>query len=189
MESKQKKEVEKKFRLEDMSKESFIQRLQAMNAKFVNNKREVDTYFNVAGRDSLTTKECLRVREADTYTEITYKPPTKDHQVIQSHFAKKETNVSVKDGAEAVTLLELLGNDILVIVDKEREYYTFDGCVIALDFIKNVGLFVEIEIETDDERSGLDKIDAIAQKLKLNESMIETLPYRDVVLNNQTKRG
>ena len=185
MSGKQKKEVEKKYRLESKDKASFVRRLQEADAQFINKKKEVDTYFNVAGRDSLTTKECLRVREADTHTEMTYKPPTENHQVVQNHFAKKETNISVKDGREAITFLELLGNDILVAVDKEREYYAFDGCVVALDSIRDAGLFVEIEIETDDENSGLEKIDAIAQKLGLDESMIETLPYRDVVLNNR----
>ncbi len=185
MSSKLKKEIEKKFRLEGVNKTDFAERLQAMDAKLLNKKKEVDTYFNVAGRDSLTTKECLRVREADTHTEITYKPPTENHQVVQSHFAKKETNVSVPDGKEAVALLELLGNDILVVVDKEREYYNLDGCTVALDFIKDAGLFVEIEIETDDEQTALEKIDTLAQKLGLDDSMIETLPYRDVVLNNR----
>lgn len=185
---KQKKEVEKKYRLSGLDKNLFIQRLQKLNAKFLNKKKEVDTYFNVTGRDSLTTKECLRVRETDTYIEITYKPPTENHRIAQGHFAKKETNVLVQDGKEAIVMLELLGNDVLVVVDKEREYYAIDGCVVALDDIKNVGLFVEIEIETDDEQIGLKKINAIAQSLELGESMIETLPYRDVVINNSKNK-
>lgn len=185
MKNRSKKEVEKKFRLGNVDKNNFIQRLQKLDVKFVDKKKEIDTYFNVAGRDSLTTKECLRVRETDTYTEITYKPPTQDQQAAQNHFAKKETNVSVQDGKEAVALLELIGNDILVVVDKERETYSFDRGVIVVDFIKGAGLFIEIEIKTDDEQMALETIDSLAQKLGLDESMIETLPYRDIVLNNR----
>jgi adenylate cyclase class 2 len=185
MNSRLKKEIEKKFRLENADRVSFIRRLQKLNAQFIDKKKEIDTYFNVAGRDSLTTKECLRVREADTLTEMTYKPPTENHQVVQSHFFKNETNVSVKDGREAIAFLKLLGNDILVVVDKEREYYSFDECMIVLDSVKDAGLFVEIEIQTDDEQLALKKINVVAQKLGLDESMIEKLPYRDVVLNNR----
>lgn len=180
-----KKEIEKKFRLENADKAGLIKCLEKLGAQFVDKKKEVDTYFGVAGRDSLATKECLRVREADAFTEITYKPPTENHQIVQSYFSKKETNVSVKDGKEAIALLELLGNDILVVVDKEREYYSLDECVIVLDSIKDAGLFVEIEIQTADEQAALKRIDIIAEKLGLNESMIETLPYRDIVLNNR----
>lgn len=178
-------EIEKKFRLGNTDKASFIHRLQKLDVQFVDKKKEIDTYFTVAGRDSLTTKECLRVRETDTHTEITYKPPTENHQIAHKHFAKKETNVSVQDGKEAVALLELIGNKILVIVGKERETYSFDGGVIVVDFIKDAGLFVEIEIGTNDEQMALKKIDALAQKLGLDDSMIETLPYRDIVLNSR----
>ena len=55
-----------------------------------------------------------------------------------------------------------------------------------LDSIKNAGLFAEIEIQTNDEQSALEKINAVAHELGLDESMVETLPYRDIVLNNQT---
>lgn len=185
MNNRSEKEIEKKFRLKNLDRISFIERLQGSDAQFIDKKREVDTYFNVVGRDSLTTKECLRVRESDTLVEITYKPPTGNHRVVQGHFSKKETNVSVKDGKEAISLLELLGNDVLVVVDKEREHYSLDECVVALDSVKDAGLFVEIEIQTDDEQSALEKINIVAQKLGLDESMIETLPYRDVVLNSR----
>lgn len=188
MVDKQKKEVEKKYRLNGLEKKLFLQRLQKLNAKFLNKKKEVDTYFNVTGRDSLTTKECLRVRETDTYTEITYKPPTKNHRIAQGYFAKKETNVLVQDGKEAIVMLELLGNDVLVVVDKEREYYAVNDCVVVLDNIKGSGLFVEIEIKTDNEQDGLNRINILAQKLGLNESAIEVLPYRDVVLNNSKNK-
>lgn len=188
MSGKQKKEVEKKFKPNTNNKAGFIRCLKAMNAELINNTREVDTYFNVADRDSLTTKECLRVRESDAHTEITYKPPTKNHRIVRSHFAKKETNVAVNNGKMAVALLELLGNNILVVVDKNRECYSLGVCKVALDIIKGAGLFIEIEIETNDERAGLKYIDSIAKKLGLTESMIEKLPYRDIVLNKQIQK-
>jgi adenylate cyclase class 2 len=181
-----KKEVEKKFRL-DGNKVEFISRVQALEAVFLYKKKETDTYFNVSGRDSLETKECLRVREADSYTEITYKPPTANHQMVQSHFAKKETNLTVQDGKEAMAMLELIGNTPLVTVYKEREAYKLGDCLIAIDSIKDAGVFVEIEIETTDENSGLTKINVLARQLGLDASHIETLPYRDIVLNNQVK--
>ena len=186
MNTRLKKEIEKKFRLENVDKASFIRRLQNLDAKLIDKKKEVDTYFNVAGRDSLTTKECLRVRETDTFDEITYKPPTENFQVVKSHFAKRETNVSVNDGKEATALLECIGNTVLVVVDKEREHYSLDECAVTLDSVKDVGLFVEIEIQADDEESALRKINNVAEKLGLDESMIEVLPYRDVVLNNRS---
>ena len=185
MNSRLEKEIEKKFKVTNLAKGDLIQRLQTLGAKFVERKREKDTYFNVVGRDSLTTKECLRVRETDIFAEITYKPPTEAYQMTQGHFAKKETNVSVADGKNAIALLELIGNEILVVVDKDREYYSLDGCTIAFDVIKDAGLFVEIEVQTDNEQEALRKINAVAERLGLDESMIESLPYRDIVLDSQ----
>jgi adenylate cyclase class 2 len=182
MKSKQ-KEVEMKFRLNSEHKESFVTKLESLGGKFIKNKREIDTYFNVSGRDSLTTKECLRVRETDSHTEITYKPPTDSSAIDLSHFAKQETNLSVPDAKEAINLLELLGNQILVTVDKERSYYEFEDLAVVIDVIKDAGTFVEIEIETDAEEIGIGKIRSLAQELNLDDSVVVNQPYRDIVLN------
>lgn len=182
MNSKQKKEVEMKFFLKNYNEEEFASLLDSLGAEFVKNKHEKDTYFNVSGRDSLTTKECLRVRETDSLTEITYKPPSDLSLIDVSHFAKLETNLNVSNADEAINLLELLGNTVLVAVDKNRSYYQLGDVTIALDHIKDAGTFVEIEIETEDEVAGLAEVKSLAGKLGLHDDMIEYRPYRDIVL-------
>jgi len=178
------KEIEKKYRITEEKKAQFVKNLLAVGGIERRSKHERDTYFNVAGRDSLTSKECLRVRETDSLTEITYKPPTQASAAKQLHFAKKETSVTVPSAQAAIDLLTLIGNTILVVVDKSRIYYMLDDCTVSVDTIKGTGIFVEIEVETADELAGVAKIDTVAHRLGLDESMIETSPYRDVVLRS-----
>lgn len=66
-------EVEKKYKIDQNRREKLINFLNE-KAKLIEKKHEVDTYFNIVGRDSLSTKECLRIRETDSFSEITYKP-------------------------------------------------------------------------------------------------------------------
>ncbi len=181
------KEVEKKYRIKHLDKEALVLLLEEAGATLIKRKREVDTYFNVAGRDSLMTKECLRVRESNNKKEITYKPPTYACNADQSHFAKIETNVAVQDTVLAIELLKLIGNEVLVVVEKDRSYYELGECSITLDLITGAGLFAEIEVETNDEKSGIRQIDAAAATIGLDSSMIEMAPYRDLVLKARSR--
>ena len=174
-------EVEKKYKIDQNRREKLINFLNE-KAKLIEKKHEVDTYFNVVGRDSLSTKECLRVRETDSFSEITYKPSSEEREKYQGHFSKVETNLRIENGEDFIHLFHLLGNKILSVVDKQREYYLFHDCTVTVDRVEEEGDFVEVEIQTENEEEAVKKIDEVARLLELDEDAIEKRPYRDLVL-------
>ena len=177
-------EVEIKYYLQDGNFDSVIQRLNDLGAIFVREIDEIDHYFKVVGRDSIVTKECLRIRETGEKIELTYKPASDDPN--EKIFAKQESNVLVSDAQKTVELLKVLGNQLLVTVKKRRKYYNYNDCVVTLDFIEKVGYFLEIECEDEDSEKGTKRLNECADKLKLKNCTITNKPYRDIVLEAQT---
>lgn len=176
-------EIELKYRVSNLKE--ILETLNKNGAEFKKEKLEKDIYFNVSGRDSYTTKECLRIRSSsDGFAEITYKPPT-EAKTKSEHFAKKETNLRISDPSEAELLLSLLGNTILVAVIKKRRYYSLNGCVVCIDEVQNVGHFAEVEVEDDDEERGLTRVKECGLLLGFSNAQIERKPYRDLVWESQ----
>jgi len=183
-------EIEKKYRLLEDDAVSIEKKIVALGARHVSDSKQTDTYFNVSGRDSYGTKECLRIRETDKDIEITYKPPTKSSQAGVGYFSKKEVNLAVMDLDGAKELLMDIGCDVLCVVEKTRKDYLLDKIHISVDTISDVGVFVEVESNgTDDELSQvLEQIDGMAAKLGLNDSLIERRPYRDIVMEDSKQK-
>lgn len=175
-------EIELKYNACNKSVKEIEILINSNGGKLIRSIHEIDTYYNVFGRDSIKTKECLRVREnTDGMCEITYKPGD-ENLSEKKHFAKKETNLRVADSDIAKRLLELIGNTIVAVVNKSRRYYEIDDCTICLDHIKDIGSFIEIEINDDDRQRGLTKIYKYANLFKLHDRDIEVKPYRDLVI-------
>lgn len=172
-------EIEKKYRVESLEK--IEQKLVVLGAEMKGVAQERDIYFNVSGRDSMSTKECLRVRSSSRKQEITYKPPTKINDSV-AHFAKKETNLPINDVDTARDLLLCLGNSLLVDFTKDRKYYSLDGVTITLDLLDNRYSFVEIEVEGNDEVEALTRIQNVEQLLGLSGNLVEKRPYRDIAM-------
>ena len=58
-------EIEKKYYIKDGNIESLTEILMSAGAEYIGDSKQTDIYFNVPGRDSLTSKECLRIRESE----------------------------------------------------------------------------------------------------------------------------
>jgi adenylate cyclase class 2 len=177
-------EIEKKYHLVEDDAASIEKKIVILGAHHVSDSKQTDTYFNVSGRDSYGTKECLRIRETNNNIEITYKPPTKIDQADGGYFSKKEVNLAVKDLGDAKELLMDIGCEMLCVVEKTRKDYLLDKIHISVDTISDMGVFVEVESNgTEDQLTQvLEQIDGIAAKLGLNDSLIERRPYRDIVM-------
>lgn len=148
---------------------------------------EIDTYYSRPDVDYMKTVECLRIRRTDEYSELTYKPPTitSDSHVI----VKPETNVMLRDDEAADSLDQLFSNlDMLtlIIVDKKRitykKNYNSLNVTVAIDTIKDIGSFVEIEILSDTKQLAYDLVLKIESELGVDKMPIVTKPYRDIVM-------
>ena len=73
----------------------------------------------------------------------------------------------------------------LVEVNKYRRSFQssdFPQATVAIDEIKDAGMFVEVEVLSDDENSALAMISDIETKLGLESAEVVTRPYRDICM-------
>ncbi|MCK5061921.1 class IV adenylate cyclase [Candidatus Parcubacteria bacterium] len=180
-------EIEKKYYIKNSTIDDLTKIIEKSGAEYIGDSKQRDIYFNVPGRDSLTSKECLRIRESETKKEITYKPPTKESDMNNGFFAKKEINLLIQDVEVAKILLLDIGCTVLAEVKKERKRFRLDKFKIFIDNIQNVGLFIEIEIMDifDNIQKGISEIDELMDGLNMNNYITENKPYRDLVIEKE----
>jgi len=115
---------------------------------------ERDLYFNAPGRDFGKTDEALRIRTTAEGSSLTYKGPRLGLTGVK---AREEIIVPIGSGDAMAKLLERLGFTRTTAVEKDRVTYRVEGTYVALDEVKGLGSFVEIEAP-----AGLGEAEAVA---------------------------
>lgn len=180
-------EIERKRQLTS-NIEELIGRLQDIGFKLQSDFHEIDTYYSRPDVDFMQTVECLRIRQRDSFAELTYKPATTAATHTKNDvIIKPETNLPIQPGDAAIAkqLLTNLGMVKLVEVNKYRRSFqspNFPKATVAIDEIKNAGTFVEVEVLSGDETGALAIISDIESKLYLDSSEVVTRPYRDICM-------
>jgi len=137
------KEIEIKVQIQNC--ENLISFLKK-NARLLGKQHQVDTYFSPAHRNFVgikPVKEWLRLRDSDGKFSINYKNwhYEKDGK---SHFCDEyETPLDNKKQLEKI--FKALDIKEIVKVDKIRTIYLYKNYEIAIDSVKQLGCFVEIE--------------------------------------------
>lgn len=173
--------------------EAFIAQLGSQGFFLAGETTEIDTYYSRPDVDFMQTVECLRVRQRDGFTEITYKPPTNQRTCTEDGvIVKPETNlpVSPENITAAKQLLANLGMVKLVEVNKFRRIFKCDdepGLTIAIDEISGAGVFIETEIISEDKESALRRIEDIEVQIGVDRLEVVTRPYRDICMGISLK--
>lgn len=135
-------EIEVKVRAENPAR--LIQFLET-KAKFIHELHQVDEYFNAPHRDFTTTrpvKEWLRLRSSGQVA-VTYKLWHYDDAGNALYADEYET--AIGDIATMHKIFHALNFAPLVTVEKTRRTWNYQDYEIALDRVKNLGDFIEIE--------------------------------------------
>lgn len=124
-------------------------KLETIEATPVTSVTQVDTYYNAPDRDFAQTDEALRIRQetpadGETATYLTYKGPL----VESASKSRAEAETQVADQEAMGQILEGLGYDPAATVEKERERYAIQNCLVTLDRVAGLGEYVEVEYET-----------------------------------------
>lgn len=180
-------EVEMKFLL--VETDAFLRRLAELQPTLVEDRMEIDEYFQAPDRDFAVTDEALRVRRVGQTAYLTYKGPKLD-AVTKT---RKELEVRLQDGLLAadlaVSLLHASGYSTAANVTKSRKVF----CVgldhlqaeVCLDRVQDLGDFVEIEIAAD--VSSVEKarqaVGVLAERLELGPG--ERRSYLELLLDRQ----
>ena len=166
-------EVELKFALTD---EAAVRReLLAFEIHWHAPEQQVDCYFNHPARDFAQTDEAVRLRQMGDENVITYKGPKLDAATK----TRREIELPIPPGEDGLKkfgeLLEVLSFRRVAEVRKTRTKgkFTWQGwpVEVALDEVEQVGSFVELEIqaEENDLPAAREAILALAQQLHLTQ--------------------
>jgi adenylate cyclase class 2 len=128
-------------------------------AVFFAEKRQIDEYFSPIHDDFLAVrpvKRWLRLRNVNGKYSLNYKNWYFDANGKSNHCDEFETKI---DELEPVKkMLHALNFKSIVIVDKLRKIWTYQDYEIAVDTVKNLGDFVEIEYIGTDNQADPQKI-------------------------------
>ncbi|MDP2930750.1 MAG: class IV adenylate cyclase [bacterium] len=127
------------------------------NADFKFETRQIDEYFTPAHRDFTVVRpvaEWLRLRDSSGHYSFTYK---NWHYQGEKSFYCDEYETEVKDLDQLKKAFAALNFKSLITVDKTRKVWLYRDFEVAVDSVKNLGDFVEIEYKGEDEKADPEK--------------------------------
>ena len=129
------------------------------NADFKKESHQIDEYFSPAHRNFIEVrpvKEWLRLRDSGGKYSINYKNWHYD-KGGKSHYCD-EYETKIEDLSQLRKILDVLNFKPVVKVDKLRKIWTHKDYEVAVDSVKGLGDFVEIEYIGKDEKADPKKI-------------------------------
>jgi len=172
-------EVEVKARVDDPKQleRSIIE----LGATPIGIDTQTDTYFNAEDRDFGKTDEALRIRVQDGKSFLTYKGPKLD----KISKTRKEVEVKIIDPKNMGQILTLLGFLPVSTVIKKRKNFRIGDFFIALDEVRDLGNFIEIEISVNDAKNSDEKVQSIfkfMEKLGISRELTIRKSYLEMIL-------
>ncbi len=151
------------------------------NPVFKGKDHQIDTYFIVeSGR--------LKLREGNIENAlIHYERPNvanAKQSTVLLHHPESDNTSSLKE-----ILIKTLG--ILTVVDKEREIYFIDNVKFHIDYVKNLGHFMEVEAIDNDGSIGTQKLqeqcDHYQKLFQLSTEDLIEVSYSDLISLSDNK--
>ncbi len=121
------------------------------NAEFKLETHQIDEYFTPAHRDFITVRpvaEWLRLRDSNGSYFFTYK---NWHYEGEKSFYCDEYETKITDLDQLKKTFKALNFRSLITVDKTRKIWLYKDFEIAMDSVKGLGEFVEIEYKGEDQ--------------------------------------
>jgi len=118
-------------------------------AKFLSSQDVYDTYYfdplreNLKPNAKLELMECFRIRKKGKKSFITYKVDNFDSSGKWLYSDENESEIEKYD--EVKKIIENLGLKELVVVDMKKEFYENNDYMIDIEFVQNLGVFLEVE--------------------------------------------
>ena len=164
--------VELKARVGDH--ELLRKKLFALGAEYTGTFQQSDLYFKVPeGRLKLREVENNDDVELIYYERENIAGPKSDDAFI----------LKVQEPEDLKKILKKILTP-LIVIEKVREIYQYQGTQIHLDTVKKLGTFIEFERQTADDPKSIKKDQQILEKLmetlEIDSSNLETLSYSDL---------
>lgn len=138
---------------------------------------ESDVYYTAGFHDFIKLDEALRIRTSRNLTrqEAVSYLTFKGKKLDDVSMTRLELETTVGDGTVADAILSALGFEALFPVKKLRQYYHRGRVTACLDQVSDLGSFLELEVQTEEEAGREEALDEIRQILAgLGSDMSET---------------
>lgn len=184
------KEIEVRYRLTESQYKLIQQKLEQEENK-LGMERQVDTYYTPKHKNYLDIpepNEWLRLGIRGGKSIFTYKKWNKDKGTAAIICDEYETEIHDHD--QFVKILSILDFKEIIKVDKSRcKFKTEDNISIDLDYISDLGYFVEVEYCDIDELKAIEKIKNYTKRLGISEDQRVYVGYpMAMILNNKNKQ-
>jgi len=136
-------EIEAKLKVDSF--DQITAKLQQLGAEFIEEQLQLDSYFDHSGHLLKKSGRGFRLRQQETSSNkkaiLTYKGAKEKHKFKK----REEIEVEVLDFDAAERIVLAIGFEKIVNVEKKRNVWKLNDCEVALDEVKMLGCFVEIE--------------------------------------------
>lgn len=171
------REIELKFKVEDRN--GLLDKLKDMNCEISEIFFQSDTIYvsDLTHVESVEGSIWLRVRKENEKVELNLK---KQCAKIQE---SKEIEFEVSSYEKANQLLETLGYQKWVVVNKKRRYSKYLNYNLCIDEVERLGTFLEIEllVEEEDKKDYIPDLLEVAKLFQLTESDIVNSHYDTMI--------
>ncbi|MGQ4834544.1 MAG: class IV adenylate cyclase [Candidatus Asgardarchaeia archaeon] len=179
-------EVEIKLKLTDSFKRRLMLFLNKYSYMSPTEEKITDIYYNHPCRDFQETDEALRLRVVDNVGTLTYKGP----RIDSSSKVREEIEVQNVDYSKFHSILIKLGFSQVIKITKLRKIYEIKGIRISIDYVNDLGTYVEFE-KTCKEITDIPKVQKkLFQFIRNNidpnfEKYIEPKTYLELILERK----
>lgn len=160
-------EIEVKAKLDN--KKELLARLAQLSVQKIKEKHQIDEYYDHPSKDLTKTNEYIRLRQIPGEKKAIFA-----HHINISNGVNDEYEVEVADADVFRSILKNFGFNLLGTIDKKREVYNLDPYTITIDDVKDIDVFVEVEVEGSKEQAEQKREECkkTLQKLGIDESQI-----------------
>ncbi len=170
-------EIEVKAKIEDAKE--IEDELLGRGARDFGFALQKDVYYSHPSRDFAKTDEALRIRVVNDLVVITYKGPKLDTTTK----TREEIEVSVASAESAGKILERLGFRPVIAVEKKRHTFGLKGIEVCVDRVRDLGDFVEFELDDENMEGGKRRIAELMKELGIKGS--ERRSYLELLLEKK----
>jgi adenylate cyclase class 2 len=178
-------EVEFKAKIENYEK--FIEaknKILSLGSKLISKTLEEDIYFQHPLRDFSKTDEALRLRGTNGKNYLTYKGA----KISKISKTRLEIQTEIENFENTKEIFLKLGFKPVATISKKREKYILENTFIYMDEVKDLGYFIEIEEETENELSIKiieEKLIKILEKINIPKKSITRKSYLELLLEKK----
>ena len=170
-------ETEIKIKLENP--DEIRKKLVSLGAKFIDNQREFDIFFDIGEAGFRQSDQVGRLRLQGDKATLTYKGPRKVDEVVCE---REEIETYVEDFEKMRKIIRGWGHKEGENSEKIRETFECEGIKILIDKVAFIGWWIELE-------GGKEKILKVANKLGLDMTKAEKRHYGEIYSDFCEKTG